>query len=249
MLAFLALVGLPQAHARPALAEGQPALYVDADTTDGPCTDIDNERTVMAGETFQVAVCARNLSHEVGVFQLDVLYETDILSVPDVTDVGLGLDDNPDGNAGNTTWGDSLGDDFDCSSGAAAYPAGNRPVGTEDRGAAFISCSTIFGPWWLGDDETEGVIAVITMQGKGKGTAELTFSTALLADGEADEFGTCEPQVRYPMECSGATIHVSKEGAALAWPALLGIGLGVAVAVVAAVSVPFYLRRRRLTVD
>lgn len=228
-------------------AEEQVALYLDVDTSDGPCADIDSERTVEAGETFEVAVCVKDLSSEIGVFQVDISYDLDVISVPEIPDQGLATDDNPDANAGATTWGDPLGDDFDCGAGGIAYPAGNRyPDNLPDkRGAAFISCTTIDGPWWLGDNETEGVLAVITMEGKGKGTSELLFANTVLGDAWATELGSCGPEVSYPMACNGATIHVTKEGSGLGWPALLGIGLCVAAVIIGAVSVPLYLRRRR----
>ncbi|MDI6858176.1 MAG: hypothetical protein QME71_07695 [Dehalococcoidia bacterium] len=245
--AALAAAMLPVAGLSHVSAEEQVAIYLDVDTSDGPCVDIDSERTVEVGETFEVAVCVKDLSSEIGVFEIDVFYDLDVISVPEVPDQGLATDDNPDANAGDTTWGDPLGDDFDCSYGGVAYPKGNRPsTGRANRvGVAFITCTTIDGPWWLGDDETEGVLAVITMQGKGKGTSELAFTNTVLGDAWAEELGTCDPEVRYPMPCNGATIHVTKEGSGLGWPALLGIGLGVAAVVIGAVSVPLYLRRRR----
>lgn len=243
LAATLSVVDSPAISAQ----DGQVALYIDVDTSDGPCADIDSERTVVAGETFEVAICVKDLTSEIGVFQLDVLYDVDVISVPEIADEGLATDDNPDANAGVTTWGDPLGDDFDCGAGGIAYPAGNRNTqGVADNtGAAFISCTSIDGPYWLGDDETEGVLAVITMQGKGKGTSKLTFADSVLADGSAVELGSCAPEIRYPMACNGAAIHVTKEEGGLGWPAFLGIGLGVAAVLIGAVSIPLYLRRRR----
>ncbi|MDI6858474.1 MAG: hypothetical protein QME71_09200 [Dehalococcoidia bacterium] len=193
-------------------AQAGPALSLDMETSDGPCTDIDATAFHDPGTIYDIGLCVSGLyaagggftGTGIGTLAFDVLYN-DLLNVaPEVANSGNGLDDNPDANAGTTTWGDSLGTGWDCSYGGLAYPTGDKnPASGPGNGDAYITCNSLAGPWTLGDDETSGVIAVIHFQAIASGEDSLTIANGLLAFPDATEMGTCNPGVIEPMPCTG----------------------------------------------
>jgi len=221
-------------------------LSLDTDISDGPCADIDSELSTSVGESFQVAVCVEGLPSGMIVFQFDVMYDDKSLLAPEVADEGLGLDDNPDANAGATTWGVSLGekDQVDCSSGQVAFPMGDRN-NDPGEGDAFISCLNLFGPWPLGGEVANGVIAVITFKALKTGTDTLALASVQLGNPQAIEMGSCNPTITTPMSCNEATIQVVKQDGGGDWLLPILIGIVVAVAVVGLLSLVFHRRRRQ----
>jgi hypothetical protein len=188
--------------------ESSIVVSLDMDTADGPCTDIDSSASHATGDSYNVAICVQGLyeGHPIGVMAFDVLYDDTLNVAPDVADTGQGLDDNPDANAGTTFWGDGLGDNWDCSGGALAYPRGDKDAATgPGHGDAFLSCRSSLGPWRLGDNETSGVIAVVSFTAVAAGTDTLTIANGLLGNSDATEMGTCNPEVSVPMTCYGAS--------------------------------------------
>jgi len=190
-------------------------LSLDTDISDGPCTDIDSGLSTSVGESFQVAICIEGLPLAMAFFQLDVSYDDTILSAPEVANGGLALDDNPDANAGATTWGAPLGEanKVDCSSGQVAFPSGDR-IAAPGEGSAFISCLNLLGPWPLGDEAANGALAVITFKALKEGSATLTLTMVQLGDSQASELASCNPIVKEQMFCKDATVTVAKEGQA-----------------------------------
>ncbi len=73
------------------------------------------------------------------------IYDDTIISAPEVALEGVALDDNPDVNAGTTSWGDSLGEGWTCN----ILDMGLQPVGDNDaetgpgHGLAQINCWTL----------------------------------------------------------------------------------------------------------
>lgn len=201
--------------AQPAAAQDGIAISLDTDISDGPCKDIDTDLTVPVGQSFQVAVCISGVPIGVAVSAYHVLYDDTVIVAPEVEDEGFGLDDNPDVNAGNTTWGDTLGDKIDCSGRLVAYPMGDKdPSAGPDHGEAFASCTNLNGPWPIGDKTDNGVLSVITFNSLKEGTTTLKVVSGVLGDANVIELGTCNPDVTYPMACNGATVTVGKEGQA-----------------------------------
>jgi len=207
-LAFLAVVLAVVVMAVPRLSGGTEqagaqgitvSLDMDASTTDGgPCTDIDATASHTTGVPYYVGICVENLyqGYPIGVAAFHVIYDDTLNHAPEVADTGNGLDDNPDANAGTTTWGSSLGSGWDCSSGGAAFPKGDNKAATgPGNGDAFISCRSSLGPWTLGDNETSGVIARIRFIADYEGTDLLTIANGLLGYSDASEMGTCNPVV------------------------------------------------------
>ncbi len=212
LLAVTALATMSRlgGNTQPAAAQDESSIVVslDADTADGPCTDIDSSASHATGESYGVAICVQGLyvDFPIGVLSFDVLYDDTLNAAPDVADTGPGLDDNPDVNAGTTFWGDGLGDGWDCSGGGLAYPRGDKDAASgAGHGDAFLSCRSSLGPWRLGDNETSGVIAVVSFTAVAAGTDTLTIANGLLGYTDATEMGTCNPVVANPMTCNGAS--------------------------------------------
>jgi hypothetical protein len=203
--------------ARPAAAQdgSNITIALDTDISDGPCKDIDTDLTVPVDQTFQVAVCISDLPVALAVSAYHVIYDDTVIVAPEVEDKNFGLDDNPDVNAGDTTWGDSLGDKIDCTGQLMAYPAGDKDRSSGPaHGEAFASCTNLRGPWPLGDNTDHGVLGAITFKSLKDGTTSLKIVSAVLGDPNVLELGTCNPEVTYPMTCNGATVNVGKGGQA-----------------------------------
>jgi hypothetical protein len=213
-LAFLAVVLAAVAVAVPRLggggekatAQGGLTASLDMDTTDGPCTDIDDSVNHGPGDSYYVAICVEGLyqGYPIGSFGFDVMYDDTLNHAPDVANSGNGLDDNPDANVGSTTWGSSLGTGWDCSGGTLAYPAGDRnPATGPGNGDAFLACESLGGPWTLGDNEDHGVIARIHFIADYQGTDLLVIAdTSYLAYSSGSTMGECDPDSPYPMTCN-----------------------------------------------
>jgi hypothetical protein len=209
-LTALATVSRLGGNTQPAAAQDQSNIVVslDMDTADGPCTDIDSSASHATGDIYNVAICVQGLyeANPIGVISFDVLYDDTLNVAPDVANTGPALDDNPDLNAGATFWGDGLGDNWDCSGAGSAYPTGDKDAATgPGHGDASISCLSALGPWRLGDNETSGVIAVVSFTAVAAGTDTLTIANGLLGFTDATEMGTCNPEGAYPMTCNGAS--------------------------------------------
>jgi hypothetical protein len=127
--------------------------------------------------------------------------------VPEVANASPSLDDNPDANAGSTTFGaTSLGASWDCSVGGE-HPTGdvdvNNGTGVADSG----QCASTAGPNTL----TSGVLGVITMT---KAPAAccidlpITLQAAVVTGEDTNEIGSCNPTVTVAMTCQGATLRV-----------------------------------------
>src|SRR4030042_5287355 len=100
------------AHVITQTPEGPEALHasLDLDTSDGPCTDIDDSAEHdPAGANYNVAICVEGLyeGFPIGVAAFDVIYDDTLNSAPDGANSGQGLDDNP--NFNENEYGDGLG--------------------------------------------------------------------------------------------------------------------------------------------
>ena len=189
-------------------------IALDMDVTNGtpagPCSVIDATAPHLLGSSYDVGICVSNLytGMPVGVLTVNVIYDDTKNSAPEVADAGNALDDNPDANAGSTTWGDGLGTGWDCSGGGLAFPKGDKnPATGAGNGQAFLSCKSATGPWTLGDNETAGVLGVVhfTATAAAATSDTLTISGGLLGYSDATEMGTCNPDVTFPMPCVGGT--------------------------------------------
>ena len=192
-----------------------PQLSLDADVSDGgPCASIDSEITVAPGEAFQVGVCLRGITAPLGNFQLSVIYDDTVISAHEIPLSDGALDDNPDANAGATTWGESLGENWTCD----VLSLGQQPIGDNDpetgpgHGRADIVCWSLTGPWTLGDDEDRGVLAVISFNAAPSQSVatSLELADVMLGSSGAINLGTCNPAAQGAViDCVGATVRVA----------------------------------------
>jgi hypothetical protein len=196
-------------------AEG-PTLSLDADTSNGgPCAVIDPEVTVKPGQPFQVAVCMTGLTQSVAAFQMDFIYDDTVINAPEIALEDDALDDNPDANAGTTTWGESLGEGWTCDIlGLGLQPIGdNIPDSGPGAGLAQIDCWTMSNSPTLGDDEQAGVLAVISFNGAPDkvGSTTIEPSDVTIGTYTGAEIGSCNPATTTPLTCGNATVHVLGE--------------------------------------
>ncbi len=85
--------------------------------------------TVAPGEAFQVGVCLSGIPAPLGnLFQFSVIYDDTVINAPEIALRDTALDDNPDANAGATTWGDGLGENWTCN----FLDLGQQPIGDGD---------------------------------------------------------------------------------------------------------------------
>jgi len=181
-------------------------LEIDADTTNGdPCNPVD--ATAPAGGMHKVAVCLTSSSQPPKDFDIELLYNDDLNSCTDVADSGTGLDDNPDANAGSTTWGTSLGAGWDCSGGEVLYPVCDTDVCDYDadpecnpadhtgpaHGKAFITCMCIGTgcATLLVGENVSSPIAVVTFDVLRDGIDSLSFGVVALYDEVANNILRC----------------------------------------------------------
>jgi len=188
-------------------------LELDMNVTNGngPCDPVDASAAHGYNDTYQVAVCVTGLEKGTPIdwFTFDVIYDDTLNKAPEVADLAPALDDNPDANAGTTRWptniSDGLGSDWDCL-GEDDGPKGDTNLATgPGNGDAFISCGS-GTTRTLGDNETAGVLAVITFTAQGvAATDTLTIANAYLVGLYENNMGTCNPVHTVEMPCFGGT--------------------------------------------
>ena len=193
---------------------GVPQFHVEIDTVqDGStfCEPVDDTSTKVWGNPYRVAVCVKDPPAAIGAFQFDLVYDDTLNAAPEVANFAPALDDNPDGNVGTTTWpnsttGDDLGSGWDCTGFGLVYPTGDTdPVTGPGHGRAKILCLSLLGPWTLGDNETEGVLATVEFVVIGFGADILHLENVAVGDSTGGEIGSCNPAQAVPIPCFDAT--------------------------------------------
>jgi hypothetical protein len=180
-----------------------------------PCDVIDATVTVSIGSSRPVAVCQINAYgvssqgiEPIIAFNYRLLYDDSIITAPESANSGLGLDDNPDSNAGSTKFGPTnLGPFWDCTGSVGSFPVADEiPATGPGAGRAYSGgCLSALGPYTLGQS---GVLQVITFVGSSAGSSSLAFTQATLTDDQPLQFGSCNPVQEQPMACVGGTINV-----------------------------------------
>jgi hypothetical protein len=185
-----------------------PALSIDMDMS---APGIQDSLGLGGSGNFQVGVVIQHPGRPVAGFQFDLVYDNALLHGIEVADEGAALDDNPDANAGTTTWptsqGDDLGEGWDCSLTGEHYPVAGG-------GRASIVCMSASGPHTLGDDESEGILAVVTLQPAGltENDTWLSLENVLIVDGSSEEIGSCNPVINSGMSCVGGSVKALDDG-------------------------------------
>ena len=221
-----------------------PWAYIDkVENGAGWCdpTHIDTTTTEYVGDTHQFALCVGNLTlgQPVDSFQATIGYDGALdecidepCQPPPPTfgaqtiqlDEGC-VDDNPDANAGVTTWppdSDGLGTGWSC---FYYYQAGGYSLGAvgqdptcdvPDHGSsqrtAGISCHGT-NSYTLGDNETWGALAVINMNVIAAGVDEVDIQTLQVRTGNEVPIIACPPVTGFDVNadseidepCQGAT--------------------------------------------
>jgi hypothetical protein len=117
------------------------------------CNPIDSSRSVAAGEQYRVAVCVVDQQAPLTGFEVRYAYDPAFDRAPECApagtlqcghpdDQGTALDDNPDANAGASTFSTPyLGDGWDCGNNGPGRlaPKGNNPGTTEAD--IYINCA------------------------------------------------------------------------------------------------------------
>jgi hypothetical protein len=189
------------------------SLALDADASNGsaPCNPIDEQVEVSTGDEFKVGICIVNAPIEVSAFDIVVEYDGNIMQAPDLPEDVGGLDQNPDANAGDTTFGStSLGDGWDCTSFTVVYPTG------DDKNTADVTDARLVCNAALVDApdirlKGTGPVGVITFNATGQGAARLDFSagTQMGLDPGTTTIGQCaEVASAQLIECRGAAAYV-----------------------------------------
>jgi hypothetical protein len=214
VLALTALVCMPLALGElpsRVRAQGGASLALDADASNGSgaCSPIDSNVEVEQGDEILVAICLTNAGEvPLAGYQFGITYDDRVIAAPEVSDDGAGLDDNPDANAGSTTFSSpALGDGWDCSAGVGAYPEGDDDGEQNGTGLAFSGGCASVPPG--GKSFTQGPLAVIRFNAQGGGETRLTPTNVQITDDSLFEVGSCAPGIDAPMDCEGATITVS----------------------------------------
>jgi len=242
----------PAAAVADAEPTSTPWAYIDkVNNGEGWCDPerIDDQTTEYVGDSHQLAVCIGNLPGAVYSFHLAINYDGALdrcIEEECISDVasfsaqsalldGEGcLDDNPDANAGDTVWGDGLGEGWSCSylDGVgqeaseiiiirAGEPVCDAPDHATTHRTALISC---YGPgeftvatngssYTLGDDETWGALAVLDLSVIGVGTDNVEIEYLEVGGACGTTMGYCsdydELSAAFPaqeeMPCIGAT--------------------------------------------
>jgi hypothetical protein len=213
-LSFAVLIG-PFDHVlgRHGRVQGaQVRFAIDADTTNGICTTIDSTGTVTAGESYQVAICVENLPQEIDAFDLHVTYDDTLNYAPELPDQFPALDDNPDANAGVTTFSSpDIGPDWDCSGLGHYFPIGDdNPSSGPGKGTAFITCDHYYG----GSYHLAGKslpLAVIAFQALSPGADSFNFHDLDKLAWESRTVAMCDPDSAWTMPCDGATVTILPE--------------------------------------
>jgi hypothetical protein len=150
------------------------------------------------------------------------------------------LDCNPDINAGEKTFGTSLGDGWNCSLEGEGEPWGNGPA---EGGDAYTGvCISVDGPYTL---KSPGTLAVFTFDGANDGSTDLAFKSTVVTAASGKELGSCNPPISTELTCLGATITVGSGGGGGGttwWPFALG---GAVLVVAAGAGGYWYWMRRR----
>lgn len=194
-------VALVQAMAPYASAPGvraQDAVYalaLDADTSNGggPCDPIDDTASIAPGSEFAVAICVVDPPEPVSAFFVELEYDGALMVAPEAPPTVGRVDENPDGNLGETTFPPTyLGDGWVCTGLSLFPPAGDVPetVGIFD---ARIACTAPLQPDAdLRLTET-GTLAVARFrsQGAGAGRIEFTASSEMGMNPGVTRVGRC----------------------------------------------------------
>jgi hypothetical protein len=194
---------------RPGHAQDGPGMAIDADPSNGsgPCSPVDAERTVAVGDTYDVAVCVFDPPGPPVGFDLRVEYPDDLVSGVERSGSEHALDDNPDANAGATTFGSpTLGSGWDCTGFGVLRPTLDDPQTPDVTDTVIVCNADILNP----DAQliSQGVLATITFRADAEGAAAIELTNATnYGHGEGTVSGVTCGIAAVRVECDSAIIR------------------------------------------
>jgi hypothetical protein len=185
------------------------SIDADPDNGSGPCNPIDTRGTGYIGLSYDVAICLESMPKELGAFSFLVNYDGGMSSCTDIAcPTGDCLDDNPDANAGTTSFGPTnLGAGWDCNPVDLMEPTCHWSI--LNWNAAGISCWNLIGPYTTPVGDVAFPLAVINLNAIAQGTDHLTLASVLLTSTDAidmGDIGSCNPVSSAEIPCYGAEI-------------------------------------------
>jgi len=205
---LIAALFIATAGQRGATARAVPLqhLAIDADLSNGVCDPVDPQAVVVKGAMFQVAVCLLDAPEAAEAITVHVGYDSKMVVPPEIPDAGGGLDDNPDANAGVTTFGSqTLGVGWDCTTFGVSWPVADAPLvpGSD----ALINCNgDLRNPL---NTLHNGALVVITFQARKRGESRVRLLPDTSYSTESFHDYNCEGGWE-PIRCEGAAIEISK---------------------------------------
>ena len=211
-IAAVALVGL-RSNGGPDVASahvtGSPHMEIDL-VKDGStwCNPVDTTASRAADNTaYQVAICLTNSPAAPAGFNFEVVYDSELNTCTNVaTGAGTSLDDNPDANAGTTTFSTiSLGAGWDCNIGDELEPVCDLGG---SMGRTFMSCMcTAQGCATLPSGAgVSAPLAVLHLKAKANGEDAMKIENA--AAGGEDTIAYITKCTKPANACVGATVNV-----------------------------------------
>jgi len=210
-IAAVALVGL-RSNGGPDVASahvtGSPHMEIDL-VKDGStwCNPVDATASRPADNTeYQVAICLTDAPVAPAAFEFQVVYDPALNTCTNVaTGEGTSLDDNPDANAGSTTFSTpNLGTGWDCSVYDLSEPMCDLGG---SMGTAYMSCvspaGTLTLPFGSG---VSAPLAVLNLKAANVGVDNLTIQNAAVFDADVNNILSCTTP---SAACVGATVNVN----------------------------------------
>jgi len=210
-IAAVALVGL-RSNGGPDVASahvtGSPHMEIDLvkDGT-GWCNPVDATASRAADNTeYQVAICLTDSPAPPAGFQFEVVYDPALNTCTNVTTIpGDSLDDNPDANAGTTTFSTpDLGTGWDCSDYDLSEPLCDLGG---SMGTAYMSCMSAAGTLTLPfGSGVSAPLAVLNLKAANVGVDNLALQNAAVFDASVTQILACTTP---SSACVGATVNVN----------------------------------------
>lgn len=226
--AVLAMTLRPHDFVSTAQAQGGPSVALDMniDNGSGPCNPIDDTVSAEKGSEYKVAVCLTGVTSPPAAIEMSLTSDKSLSQcVPvECTDKDC-LDGNPDANAGTTTWGTSLGANWDCS------VMDINPPTCDLNGQVHLECMTMGDGTLPVGPEVSAPVAVISFKATAEGTDTISVDSATFFSSDVSSILSCPD----PSLCPTGSVTITAVGAPTATAASSPVP-GAATATGAAVT-------------
>jgi hypothetical protein len=160
------------------------------------CSPVDAtfSRPVNPTGSYEIALCLSDATSSPAGFNLDLIYDDTLNNCPEVAPADF-LDDNPDANAGSTTFTTpALGTGWNCNYGGVDPPVCDKdPLTGPGKGRAYMQCGcTVIGCATLSVGAgTSKPIAVVTMKAIAAGVDSISLDSVSIINEDGIEFVSC----------------------------------------------------------